>query len=64
VKPWGGPAGDDEPAVRVALERAGGIDVVGRLERSLATQLGTTWGGTDLSGGQRQKLALGRAMMR
>jgi ATP-binding cassette subfamily B protein len=55
---------DDEPAVRAALERAGGADVIDQLERGLATRLGTTWDGIDLSGGQWQKLALGRAMMR
>jgi ATP-binding cassette subfamily B protein len=37
----------------------------GALLDGLATQLGPSWlGGIDLSGGQWQKLALGRAMMR
>ena len=45
-----GPAADDVPPA---------------LPRGLETQLGTSWeGGVELSGGQWQKLALGRAMMR
>lgn len=53
------------PAVTHALERAHGADVVARLEHGLETQLGLSHGeGTQLSGGQWQKLALGRAMMR
>jgi ATP-binding cassette subfamily B protein len=56
---------DEEPAVMGALGRAQATDVVGRLEHGLATQLGKTYtDGTELSGGQWQKLALGRAMMR
>jgi ATP-binding cassette subfamily B protein len=59
------PALDDEPAVMGALERAQATDVVGRLEQGLSTQLGKSYtDGTELSGGQWQKLALGRAMMR
>jgi ATP-binding cassette subfamily B protein len=59
------PALDEEPAVLGALERAQATDVVGRLEDGLSTQLGKTYtDGTELSGGQWQKLALGRAMMR
>ncbi|MBE3590534.1 MAG: ABC transporter ATP-binding protein [Firmicutes bacterium] len=50
--------------VERALRAAGGWDVVEALPEGLATMLGRTWGGTDLSGGQWQKLALGRAMMR
>ena len=39
--------------------------MVGRLENGLSTQLGKSYtDGTELSGGQWQKLALGRAMMR
>ena len=56
---------DDERAVLAALDRAQATDVVGRLEKGLATQLGKSYtDGTELSGGQWQKLALGRAMMR
>lgn len=48
-----------------ALERARGSEVVDRLVEGLDTQLGTKFpGGTDLSGGQWQKLALGRTMVR
>ena len=55
---------DDEAAVLRALQRAGGTDVVDGLSDGLATQVGPTFDGADLSGGQWQKLALGRAMMR
>jgi ATP-binding cassette subfamily B protein len=56
---------DDRMAVGVAIERAGAADLPGRLPHGLDTQLGTEWaGGIELSGGQWQKLALGRAMMR
>lgn len=55
----------DAPAVEAALARAGADDVAPRLPHGLETQLGKAWdGGVDLSGGQWQKLALGRAMMR
>ncbi len=57
--------GDDDGAVRLALERAQAGEVVDVLPQGLATQLGPSWDdGVDLSGGQWQKLALGRAMMR
>ncbi len=56
---------DDEPAVFAALGRARAEDVVARLGGGLSTQLGKSYtDGTELSGGQWQKLALGRAMMR
>jgi ATP-binding cassette subfamily B protein len=56
---------DDQPAVEGALARARAGDVVSRLGNGLDTQLGKSWTeGTELSGGQWQKLALGRAMMR
>ncbi|HEX2091275.1 MAG TPA: ABC transporter ATP-binding protein, partial [Longimicrobiaceae bacterium] len=56
---------DDSAAVRAALERAGTADVVTCLPAELDTQLGARWeGGVDLSTGQWQKLALGRALMR
>jgi ATP-binding cassette subfamily B protein len=59
------PLADEEPAVMAALDRARAGDVVGRLEQGLSTQLGKSYtDGTELSGGQWQKLALGRAMMR
>ncbi len=56
---------DDEPAVAAAVARAGADDVVGRLDHGLASQLGPTWPeGVDLSGGQWQKLALARGLLR
>jgi ATP-binding cassette subfamily B protein len=56
---------DDEHTVVAALERAHAGDVVLRLDDGLATQLGKTHSdGAELSGGQWQKLALGRAFMR
>ena len=59
------PRHDDEGAVRDALERGGSTDVLASLPDGLATQLGTQWwDGVDLSGGEWQKLALGRGMMR
>lgn len=55
----------DDDAVRDALERAGADGVVDTLPTGLDTQLGKSFSdGVDLSGGQWQKLALGRAMMR
>jgi ATP-binding cassette, subfamily B, bacterial len=59
------PRRDDDTAVRAALGRARATDVVDRLSDGLDTQLGNTWTeGTELSGGQWQKLAVARAMMR
>lgn len=56
---------DDETKAGAALERAGAADLIATLPAGLATQLGPNWPtGVDLSGGQWQKLALGRAMMR
>jgi ATP-binding cassette subfamily B protein len=56
---------DDADAVIAALDRARADDVLRRLPDGLQTLVGKTWDkGTDLSGGQWQKLALGRAMMR
>ncbi|WP_214110405.1 ABC transporter ATP-binding protein [Acrocarpospora catenulata] len=54
---------DDEPALLDALHRAQADDLLDRL--TLDTQLGKTYAdGLELSGGQWQKLALGRALMR
>jgi ATP-binding cassette subfamily B protein len=59
------PRVDSSEAVLGALERAFAADLVPRLASGLDTQLGPTWpGGTDLSFGQWQKLALGRGFMR
>jgi ATP-binding cassette subfamily B protein len=56
---------DDGGAVSAALERAGGGDMVDVLPDRLTTQLGRKLGdGVELSGGQWQKVALGRSMMR
>ena len=59
------PRAGDPAAVHAALERAGASEVLGALPSGLATQLGARWeGGVDLSTGQWQRLALGRALMR
>ena len=56
---------EHEPAVVTAVSRAGADDVIVRLPRGLDTQLGPTWpGGSDVSFGQWQKLALARGFMR
>ncbi|WP_035739063.1 ABC transporter ATP-binding protein [Glycomyces arizonensis] len=55
----------DDDRVRSAMARAGADDVIDDLPSGLDTRLGTRWdGGTDLSGGQWQKLAIGRGRMR
>jgi ATP-binding cassette subfamily B protein len=56
--------GSDERAHR-ALDDAAAGDVLGSLPAGLGTQLGTSWDdGTELSGGQWQRLAIARGMMR
>jgi ATP-binding cassette subfamily B protein len=56
---------DDEPAAAEALGRAGAEDLPRQLPDGLATRVGSAYtGGRGLSGGQWQKLALGRAMRR
>jgi ATP-binding cassette, subfamily B, bacterial len=56
---------DDEPAALAAVHKAGADDVLDRLPDRLGTQLGAAWpGGVDLSGGQWQKLALARGLVR
>jgi ATP-binding cassette subfamily B protein len=56
---------EDRVAVGAALARAGASSVLDALPQALETQLGTRWdGGVDLSGGQWQKLALGRGLLR
>ncbi|HZB32630.1 MAG TPA: ABC transporter ATP-binding protein, partial [Streptosporangiaceae bacterium] len=56
---------DEGPAVQAALDRAGAQDLVSYLPSGLTTQLGKSYAdGHELSGGQWQKVALGRAMMR
>ncbi|HEX3699885.1 MAG TPA: ABC transporter ATP-binding protein [Phenylobacterium sp.] len=58
-----GRLGEREVAA-AALARAGGGDIAGLGAAGLDTLLGRKWGGIDLSGGQWQKVALGRALMR
>ncbi|MGM1063812.1 ABC transporter ATP-binding protein [Saccharothrix sp. Mg75] len=59
------PRASSEPAVRTALERADATGVLDDLPDGLRTHLGKSYAdGAELSGGQWQKLALGRAMMR
>jgi ATP-binding cassette, subfamily B, bacterial len=56
---------DDEAAAVAALQRAGVDGLVSQLPEGLATRVGTSYtGGHGLSGGQWQRLALGRAMRR
>lgn len=58
------PPTTDTAAVHRALDQAGGADILTGFEKGLETQLGVVFGGVDLSGGQWQKLALARTMMR
>lgn len=56
---------EDEPAALEALRRAGVDGLADQLPDGLATRVGTAYtGGHGLSGGQWQRLALGRAMRR
>jgi ATP-binding cassette subfamily B protein len=56
---------DNDRAVGAALRRGGAVTVVDHLPRGLDTQLGRRFdGGTDVSHGQWQRLALARAFMR
>jgi ATP-binding cassette subfamily B protein len=58
------PSGADA-VVRLAFERGGAADVLDGLVGGLDTQLGPRWpDGIDISGGQWQKIAIARAMMR
>jgi ATP-binding cassette, subfamily B, bacterial len=55
----------DDAAVQAALRRADATAVTEELSDGLATRLGRSFsGGTELSGGQWQRLALARGMMR
>jgi ATP-binding cassette, subfamily B, bacterial len=56
---------DHEPSLSQALHRADAAAVAAELADGLATRLGRSFaGGQELSGGQWQRLALARAMMR
>jgi ATP-binding cassette subfamily B protein len=56
---------EDRVAVGAALDRAHAREVVDQVPGGLDAQLGKSYtAGAELSGGQWQKLALGRAMMR
>jgi len=56
---------DDVPALDRALHRADATEVAAGLPDGLATRLGRSFtGGQELSGGQWQRLALARGMMR
>jgi ATP-binding cassette subfamily B protein len=54
----------DRDLAAAALDRAGARALVKLGSDGLDTMLGKKWGGAELSGGQWQKLALGRALMR
>ncbi|HLZ76233.1 ABC transporter ATP-binding protein [Phenylobacterium sp.] len=54
----------DRARAAAAMDRAGGADLARLNAQGLDVMLGKKWGGIDLSGGQWQKLALGRALMR
>lgn len=55
---------DDRTAIEAALVRAGADDVAQALPDGIDTRLGRAWDGVELSGGQWQKLALSRTVMR
>jgi ATP-binding cassette subfamily B protein len=55
----------DDTAVRNAIDRADASALVERLPNGLDQRLGSSWAeGVDLSGGQWQRLALARGLMR
>lgn len=55
---------DQVEDLNIAVKQSGLAAIENRLENRLETRLGKEFGGTDLSGGQWQKLALARAIYR
>lgn len=56
---------DDQPRLEHAVDQGGATEVLASLTKGLDTQLGRWFkDGTELSGGQWQKIALSRAFMR
>lgn len=58
------PRVEDPRAIEAAVSAAAASEVVAALPSGLESQLGPRFGGSDLSGGQWQRLAIARAMMR
>ncbi len=54
----------ERPRLTSAMQRAGASDLITLKPGGLDTSLGKKWGGVDLSGGQWQRLALSRAVIR
>ena len=55
---------DDPALLMAAATKAGAGELIRQLPQGLDTQLGRSFGGRELSGGEWQKLALARAFMR
>jgi ATP-binding cassette subfamily B protein len=55
---------ENRPAVAAALARTEGADIAAGLAEGLESQLGRQFDGAELSTGQWQKVAVGRAVMR
>lgn len=55
---------DDEARAQEALAAAAATDILAALPRGLSTEVGTHDGSVNLSGGQWQRLAIARGMMR
>ena len=55
---------EDRARVAAAAHKGGAATLIDDLPQGFATQLGTQFGGVNLSGGQWQRIALSRAFMR